>query len=151
LEHYTSLLSDNTLIDRESYDIFSMENLIMENKNELNEDINPVECGLKRFISYNKGCYIGQEVIARLDSQNKIPKTMTRFDSKYEILQNDRVYVKVNESDTECGFVSTSLKSKSGFCGYAFIRSNFLESQNNYFVKRENENISLITSLLKIK
>ena len=41
---------------------------------ELSEDYNPLEAGLLKHISFNKGCYIGQEVIARLDTYKKVSK-----------------------------------------------------------------------------
>ena len=41
---------------------------------ELTEDFNPLETGLREHISFNKGCYIGQEVIARLDTYKKVSK-----------------------------------------------------------------------------
>lgn len=39
---------------------------------ELNDEHNPWEAGLGEAIHMNKGCYIGQEVIARLDTYDKI-------------------------------------------------------------------------------
>lgn len=39
---------------------------------ELSEEHNPWEAGLAQAIHMNKGCYIGQEVIARLDTYDKI-------------------------------------------------------------------------------
>jgi hypothetical protein len=39
---------------------------------ELNENYNPWEAGLGRTIDMDKGCYIGQEVIARLDTYDKV-------------------------------------------------------------------------------
>ena len=41
---------------------------------ELAEDYNPLEAGLMDFISFNKGCYIGQEVVARLNTYDKVQK-----------------------------------------------------------------------------
>ena len=38
---------------------------------ELNGEHNPLECGLRDAVSFTKGCYIGQEVIARLDTYGK--------------------------------------------------------------------------------
>ena len=38
----------------------------------MTEDYNPWEAGLGRAIHMDKGCYIGQEVIARLDTYDKI-------------------------------------------------------------------------------
>ncbi len=41
---------------------------------ELNEGVNPLEAGLTEFISFNKGCYVGQEVVARLDTYRKVQR-----------------------------------------------------------------------------
>ena len=43
-------------------------------KNELREDFNPYDVGLRHLVSYTKGCYVGQEVIARLDTYQKVRK-----------------------------------------------------------------------------
>ncbi|MBH1988444.1 MAG: hypothetical protein I8H75_00490 [Myxococcaceae bacterium] len=40
--------------------------------NEINEDHNPFELGLGHWIDWNKGCYVGQEVISRLDTYDKV-------------------------------------------------------------------------------
>jgi folate-binding protein YgfZ len=39
--------------------------------NEITEQFNPYDLGLTFAVSYSKGCYVGQEVIARLDTYNK--------------------------------------------------------------------------------
>lgn len=39
---------------------------------ELTEDYNPLEAGLWHTISFSKGCYIGQETIARLNTYNGV-------------------------------------------------------------------------------
>ena len=48
---------------------------------EMGEPYNPLEAGLIGSIDFAKGCYIGQEVIARLDTYQKVQKylTMLRF------------------------------------------------------------------------
>ena len=43
---------------------------------ELIEDANPLEAGLIDYISFNKGCYIGQEVVARLNTYDKVQRTL---------------------------------------------------------------------------
>ncbi|MDZ7267454.1 MAG: hypothetical protein ONB48_09005 [candidate division KSB1 bacterium] len=43
---------------------------------EIVESYNPHEIGLLPFINFEKGCYIGQEVIARLDSYNKVQRRL---------------------------------------------------------------------------
>jgi folate-binding protein YgfZ len=41
---------------------------------ELSEQRNPYDAGLREDISFTKGCYIGQEVVARLDTYQKVRK-----------------------------------------------------------------------------
>ena len=41
---------------------------------EMGEPYNPLEAGLIGAIDFTKGCYIGQEVIARLDSYDRVQK-----------------------------------------------------------------------------
>lgn len=43
---------------------------------EIVESYNPHEIGLLPFINFEKGCYIGQEVIARLDSYQKVQRQL---------------------------------------------------------------------------
>ena len=44
--------------------------------NEINEKHNPWEAGLGEYISLVKGCYVGQEVIARLNTYNKVQRRL---------------------------------------------------------------------------
>lgn len=46
---------------------------------ELTEDHNPLEAGLRDFVSFSKGCYVGQEVVARLSSYDKVARSLVGF------------------------------------------------------------------------
>lgn len=46
---------------------------------ELTRDYIPLEAGLWDDISFDKGCYIGQEIIARMDSRGKLAKRLVRL------------------------------------------------------------------------
>lgn len=39
--------------------------------------VNPLEANLGNFIDFEKGCYIGQEVVARLDTYDKVQRRLT--------------------------------------------------------------------------
>ena len=43
---------------------------------ELTEEYNPLEAGLREAVSFDKGCYVGQEVIARLKTYDKISRSI---------------------------------------------------------------------------
>jgi len=46
---------------------------------EMGEEFNPLEAGLIGAIDFTKGCYIGQEVIARLDTYKKVQKYLVKL------------------------------------------------------------------------
>ena len=47
---------------------------------ELTDRVNPLEAGLDDFVSFTKGCYVGQEVIARLDTYDKVQRRLVVLD-----------------------------------------------------------------------
>jgi aminomethyltransferase len=47
--------------------------------NELGEDYIPLEAGVWDAVSFSKGCYIGQEIIARMESRNQLAKRLMRL------------------------------------------------------------------------
>ncbi|GIT45139.1 MAG: hypothetical protein Ct9H300mP11_30750 [Chloroflexota bacterium] len=60
---------------------------------ELGEPYNPLEAGLIGSVDFTKGCYIGQEVIARLDSYKKVKRhlvTLT-FDNGAAVSSGDEL------------------------------------------------------------
>jgi folate-binding protein YgfZ len=61
-------------IDEATYQTLRIESGIPVAESELSEQYNPLEAGLSTMISWTKGCYIGQEVIARLDTYDKVQR-----------------------------------------------------------------------------
>ena len=63
---------------------------------ELGDAYNPLEAGLMGAISFTKGCYIGQEVIARLDTYQKVQRRLVSLtlpesvESGTRLMQNNR-------------------------------------------------------------
>jgi len=45
---------------------------------ELSTDFIPLEAGLEQAISFKKGCYVGQEIIARMESRGRRAKQLSR-------------------------------------------------------------------------
>jgi folate-binding protein YgfZ len=46
---------------------------------EIDGPANPLELGLRSIVDFDKGCYIGQEVVARLDTYEKVQRRMVRL------------------------------------------------------------------------
>lgn len=47
---------------------------------EISEDVNPWEANLQEFIHFEKGCYIGQEVILRLNTYDKVKRHLMKLE-----------------------------------------------------------------------
>lgn len=133
LEAMKEKLKDCTEQSCEEYEYMRINAGVPEGENEFNDNINPMECGLDKYISFKKGCYIGQEVIARLDSQGKRPKQMVKIDSEERLNPGDKIFT----DEKETGFVSSSVAFNRKNSSLGFIRSVDLdyEKENKYYVK----------------
>jgi tRNA-modifying protein YgfZ len=63
-------------VGEETYELARIENGVPKMGKELSDDVNPLEANLWHLVSFSKGCYIGQEVIARLDTYKKLQKKL---------------------------------------------------------------------------
>ena len=61
-------------VGMEALEVIRVEQGVPVYGRELGEDYNPLEADLLEFVSFNKGCYIGQEVVTRLDTYEKVQK-----------------------------------------------------------------------------
>lgn len=63
-------------LDGPLYQLFNIEAGQPTAENELTEKYTPLESGLAAAVSYNKGCYTGQEVIARQTNYDKVTQQL---------------------------------------------------------------------------
>ncbi|MCH8280545.1 MAG: aminomethyltransferase family protein [Chloroflexi bacterium] len=66
-------------VGKEAYETVRVQYAVPAHGRELGEPYNPLEAGLIGSIDFAKGCYIGQEVIARLDTYQKVQKYLVRL------------------------------------------------------------------------
>jgi folate-binding protein YgfZ len=97
---------------RDAFETVRMEAGIPRIGAEMNERILPLEAGIEsRAISYTKGCYIGQEIIARIRTYGQVAKALRglRFDDDFTTLpaSGDKVFF----GDKEVGYVCSAKHS----------------------------------------
>lgn len=125
-------------ISDDNYEQLIIENGIPCFGKEMSDLTNPLECGLNKYVSFTKGCYIGQEVIARLDAYDKISKHMIGI--KFEVLPEPTDAMKITINDKECGFVTSMVNSKTlGNIGLGFIKTIFLDYDKEYKIKANDK------------
>jgi tRNA-modifying protein YgfZ len=64
------------LMSEQAYDDYRIFHGIPEPGREITEKSNPLEAGLRGLVDFSKGCYIGQEVIARLSTYEKVQRRL---------------------------------------------------------------------------
>ncbi len=86
---------------------------------ELTDDYNPLEAGLWNTVSFNKGCYIGQETIARLDTYNGVKQQLWGVKLKTPVEAGTIVTVK----EEKVGKLTSVLETETGAIGLAYVRT----------------------------
>ena len=86
---------------------------------ELTEDYNPLEAGLWQTISFAKGCYIGQETIARLNTYNGVKQRLWGIKLDRPVEPQTPITVE----DKKVGVLTSYTDTKSGSFGLGYVRT----------------------------
>ena len=121
---------DFNLIGEEAYNNYRIELGIPSAENELNDDFNPHEAGLRDLISFTKGCYIGQEVIARLDTYDKVQKHLMGVCSPVPF-EGSELLLHSHENKEAGKITSTTYSNRlKKHIGLAYVRKNYQQEGN---------------------
>ncbi|MDD5434841.1 MAG: aminomethyltransferase family protein [Nitrospira sp.] len=76
---------------------------------DMDEHTIPVEANLDKAISYDKGCYIGQETIARIKFRGHVNKTLTGFLLNEDVVpqKGDRILGIIDNAEHEIGIITS--------------------------------------------
>ncbi len=87
---------------------------------ELDGKANPLEAGLKDLISFTKGCYVGQEVVARLDTYDKLQKQLVKLTGSSPLVEG----AELTASGKRAGVVTSvsDLAGQQNFNALGFAR-----------------------------
>lgn len=101
---------DFKLVGETAYNSYRIEQGIPISVNELNDDYNPHEVKLMKLVDTTKGCYIGQEVIERIDTYGKVQKNLcgVKFD---EQLFGEESFSLFSDDGTEVGTITSLVNS----------------------------------------
>lgn len=86
---------------------------------ELTESYNPLEAGLWETISFEKGCYIGQETIARLNTYNGVKQKLWGL----KLSQPVTPQTPITFEDSKIGILTSYVNTSTGYFGLGYIRT----------------------------
>jgi aminomethyltransferase len=111
---------------------------------ELTEDYIPLELGLWEDVSFNKGCYIGQEIIARMESRGKLAKMLVRVQSPVPLKPGITL---LSEQGANAGTItslaSMAVPDENGYPGLAVVKSAFANQETELYAETGQEKISV--------
>lgn len=131
-------------IGSETYEVIRIEQGEPSFPNELNDSFNPYEVNLIKYVSFTKGCYIGQEVVARLDTYEKVKFNFSGFKLENDYSFEDKMIYKKDLSvagELTSKTYSPALKSYVALGIYSKKLTD--EELNQLFVKAGDELIKL--------
>jgi len=133
--HENSSVFDFRMVGEEAYNILRVEKGIPSAPNELNDFYNPHETKLINEVSFTKGCYIGQEVIARLDTYDKVQRelSLVLLDRLPETPENLSIYHNANEAGKITSIVYSHAHKQP--MGLAYIRKEYFVNGNQFTAK----------------
>jgi len=91
---------------------------------ELTQDYIPLEANLWDDVSFVKGCYTGQEVIARMESRGKLAKRLVRLRPDGPMAAG----AKLTAVNKKAGTVTSIAEGPNGYAALAYVRTAVLNA-----------------------
>lgn len=122
---------NNLDLNRQVYEILRVEAGLPLYGREFTQESIPLEVGLQHAIDFQKGCYIGQEIIARMHSRGRIPKRLVGLALEDEVPSMRPVY----SDGKEVGKATSVVRSpKWGWIALGVVKSSALEQKAQLLV-----------------
>ena len=103
---------------------------------EINGKNNPLELGFKDLIDFNKGCYLGQETMAKIKNVSSLKQEIRiwkSFESNCNFEVEDKNLYINPAKDISVGKITSFFKSDSQIKGLAMIKRKYLEEESYFF------------------
>ena len=143
---------DFNLVGEDAYNVYKIENGIPSDPNELNDLYNPHEAKIINLVDFKKGCYIGQEVIARLDTYDKVQKQLVGVCFPESIETNEK-FTLLDEETNEVGAVTSiaysPIRKKNIALGY--LKKSLALQGNKVTAKNGTKSMEVIIHELPFK
>lgn len=116
-------------------------------EHELSEEYNPHEVGLYPLINFEKGCYIGQEVVARLDTYQKVQRQLVGV--KLEAEAHVCLGATLCSAEQEIGKLTSIARAPEGVgaIGLAQVKKQYAQPEARVMARTssgENFNATLV-------
>ena len=138
-------LAERALLSNADHERWRVQEAIPAAPGELSDDTNPFELGLAERVSLNKGCYVGQETLAKLSTYDGVKQQLRRWSCTPQagvqpgeqpgeppaaLKPGTTLYAPdaTGDGTSRAGVISSSLELEDGtWIGLALVRKQALE------------------------
>ena len=110
------------LISAETFDYLRLESGLPRFGRELTPAYIPLEANLWADVSFKKGCYIGQEIIARLESRGRLAKRMLHFHADHPLASDADIRL----GDNVVGALTSAANGPRGTFALGYVKTSAL-------------------------
>jgi len=141
--------AEQTLISRgtvrrskEEFEEYRILNGIPGAQAELTTQYNPLEANLSNLVSWTKGCYIGQEVIARLDTYKKVQR---RFVTMSMPDPPENLPMPFQDEEGEAGVITSAIRvvSTGEIRGMGYLKTSGSDHPSTHFFLNDGRKMPL--------
>lgn len=118
----TAALADSTAIDGDEFDRARIESGTPGWGHEIVAGLFPPECGFTYAVSHTKGCFLGQEPIARIHARGQVNRVMVRVVLERPLPVPTRLAADTRD---DAGTLTTCAGELAGAGGLAIVRREF--------------------------
>jgi tRNA-modifying protein YgfZ len=141
------------LCDSDAAEVMRIEQGIPSWGHELTNDIIPIEANLEqRAIDYQKGCYIGQEVISRIKMSGQTNKRLCGLISLDNLpLQPGMKLAAPSAAGKEAGWITSSTRSKRQEIALGYVKRGFNSAGTKLDVLAAGDSASKGSQLIRVQ
>lgn len=118
--------ADITPIDETTFDYLRIEAGLPRFGREITLDYIPLEADLWPDVSFNKGCYTGQEIIARMESRGRLAKRLVRLLAAEPL----EVGAAITASGKNVGSITSAAVGPEGIVALGYVKTAALETDD---------------------
>ncbi|MDX1616459.1 MAG: hypothetical protein R3300_19270 [Candidatus Promineifilaceae bacterium] len=113
-------------IQADDFEYLRIESGLPRFDHELTQDYIPLETELWADVSFNKGCYTGQEIIARLESRGRLAKRLVRLFPEAPISAG----AELRAGNRVAGAVTSAAAGPEGPLALGYVKTSFLDESD---------------------
>lgn len=113
-----------TPIDEAAYEYLRIEAGLPRFGREMTLEYIPLEADLWADVSFNKGCYTGQEIIARMESRGKLAKRLTALRPAAPVEPGEIV-----SGDRPAGTLTSAVNGPGGPVALGYVKTSLLDEK----------------------